>query len=361
MEKKPRMENMVKKEFFKNKKILITGNTGFLGGWLTLALLEKKSIVYGISNSISKYSLFKLLKLEKKIHFKKLDMNNYNNLKKYFKKKRFDIIIHLAAEPLVYKSLIHPKKTIENNFISTLNLIECVKNFRNLLFINFTTDKVYFNTDNKKNLFSEDSYIFGEDPYSFSKSCSDMLTRIWSHNFKSSIKFLNIRCGNIIGGFDWNEKRIVTDITNSLFKGRKLNLRKPNSVRPWIHVYEVINYLLNLVKNHFKIKKNYSAWNIGPNKTDAISVNILKNKFYQLHKKTNNAIVKKEKKIIEKNYLIINNNKIIKFLSKKFLLKLDKRIELTYNCYYEFYNNKKNISSFVNKEIKKHISNAIKN
>ena len=115
------------------------------------------------------------------------------------------------------------------------------------------------------------------------------------------------------------------------------------------------------MKNHFKIKKNYSAWNIGPNKTDAISVNILKNKFYQLHKKTNNAIVKKEKKIIEKNYLIINNNKIIKFLSKKFLLKLDKRIELTYNCYYEFYNNKKNISSFVNKEIKKHISNAIKN
>lgn len=346
---------MVKNNFYKNKKILITGNTGFLGAWLTIALLEKKSTIYGLSNSYEKNGLFKLLNLEKKINYQKLDIRNYKKLKDYFKKKKFDIIIHLAAEPLVFKSFLFPKATIENNFITTLNLIDCIKDFKNILFINFTTDKVYQNSGKKKNLFSEKSDTFGTDPYSFSKSCSDMLTHVWSKSLGSPIKFLNIRCGNIIGGLDWNEKRIITDIVNSLFNKKKLYLRQPSSIRPWIHVYEVINYLLNLIKNHKKIKQNYSAWNIGPNKQDAISVNILKNKFFKLHKIKNTTSIKKEKNIFDKKFLIIDNKKIINFLTNKYLFDLNKRIDLTYNCYKEFFNNKKNITSFAIKEIKKYI------
>ena len=349
------MEIMVTNNFFKNKKVLITGNTGFLGSWLTLALLEKKSKVYGISNNIHKDSLFSLLKLRKKIYFRKIDMRNYTKLNNFLKQKKFDIIIHLAAEPLVYKSFLFPKDTINNNFLTTLNLIDCIKKQKNVLLVNFTTDKVYQNLDKRKNLYSEDDYIYGSDPYSFSKSCSDMLTQTWSKNFKNSIKYLNIRCGNIIGGLDWNEKRIVTDIINSMFKKKKLYLRQPNSTRPWIHVYEVINYLFQLIKNHKKIKNKFSIWNIGPNKKDAVSVNILKNKFFRLNKKNNNIRKKKAVNILEKKYLVINNKKITNFLTKKFLFKLDKRVELTYKCYTKFFENRNNMSNFAKTEIKKYI------
>ena len=123
---------MVKNNFFKNKKILITGNTGFLGSWLTLALLEKQAKIYGISNSFHKNSLFNLLKLKNKIIFKKIDMKNHNKLKDYFKQKKFDIIVHLAAEPLVYKSFLFPKDAIDNNFITTLNLLDCIKKKKKL-------------------------------------------------------------------------------------------------------------------------------------------------------------------------------------------------------------------------------------
>ncbi len=356
MEKKSSMEKMVKNNFFENKKILITGNTGFLGSWLTLFLLSKKSKIFGISNSCNKKSLFKLLNLKNKINHFNFDLKDKTKVKKFFKNKNIDIVIHLAAEPLVYKSFKFPRETIENNFLTTINLLNELKSSKSKLFVNFTTDKVYKNLNKKKMYYQENSELFGSDPYSFSKSCSDMAVKMWSENIGNiSLKYINVRCGNIIGGSDWSKKRIVTDINNSLFKSQNLILRNPNSTRPWIHVFEVCNYLLELIRNNEKIKHNFSAWNIAPNKKDNKSVKWLAKKFLRLHSNKIKKIRLKKSDFKENLYLNIDNSKIKKFIKKDFLFKIDQRIYLTYEWYKYFFFNKKELNKYSLKQVDKFI------
>lgn len=343
--------------FFKKKRILITGNTGFLGSWLTLFLLTKNSSIYGISNTIPKGNLFKLLNLKKKIKFFKFDINNEKKLRNFFKKNKINVIIHLAAEPLVYKAYKYPKETIANNFLSTLNLLNLTKNFKNLIFINFTTDKVYENKNLKYLSYNENSPLMGGDPYSFSKSCSDSLTKIWSDNFNSKFKFINIRSGNILGGADWGKKRIVTDIINHMFLRKKLSVRQPLSTRPWIHVYEVCNYILKLIQNNNKIKSKFSAWNIGPNKNQIRSVKWLINEFFSFNKNNIYKIYKEKKYFSEKKYLVLDNKKILKFLGDSYLFDPTKRVELTYKWYELFFKNRKELKKYIDKEIIKYIVN----
>jgi CDP-glucose 4,6-dehydratase len=350
------MEKMVNKSFFYKKKILITGNTGFLGSWLTLFLLNKGASITGVSNSTNKDNLFKILNLKKKINYFHFNLKNEKKIQLFFKKKKFDIIIHLAAEPLVFKSFNFPKETIENNFLTTLKILKYVNNKKTKLFLNFTSDKVYKNLDKKNLSYKENSELFGSDPYSFSKSCSDMLVKMWSDNFKTSnIKYINVRCGNIIGGADWNEKRIVTDIIGCLFKNKKLALRNPKSTRPWIHVYEVCNYLLELIKNNKRVKDKYSAWNIGPDKSDNKNVKWITTSFFKQHGKKIKSIKYEKSKFKEKIYLNIDNSKINKFLIKKLRFRIEKRIQLTYEWYKEFFHNREQIAKYTINQINKFI------
>ena len=351
------MEQIKKKnflKFYKDKKILITGHTGFIGSWMVFYFLNLGSKIYGISNNRSnKNNIFNILKLKKKIRHFEFNLMHKKKISEVLKNK-FDVIIHLAAKPLVIEGYLKPEEYISNNVLSTLNIISSAKSAG--LFLNFTTDKVYKNNNKKKHWFSETDALGGEDPYSYSKTCADLLTKVWSNlNKNKNTKYCNVRSGNIIGGGDWNKNRIITDIVKLVFNNKKIKIRNPESTRPWMHVIEVCVCISILIERILKKKTKYSEWNIGPNKNNEKNVQWLINNSLKLFPKKKGRkyfIVSKSKKFKEKSYLRLNNDKIKKFINYKFKLKPIDRLALTLEWYKEFYSNKKNIYSLMNKQIK---------
>ena len=331
------MEKIKKiKFFFKNKNILITGNTGFIGSWLTLVLLNLGVKIIGVSkDSGEKNGLFKLARIKKKIIFYKINLASVD-IKKIISKNNINIIIHLAADPLVYEGIQNPHKVIKNNILSTLNVINSIKK-RKILFINFTTDKVYANREKIKKYFKEDDPLKGDDPYSFSKVSSDMLTEMWSKQSKN-IKFINLRCGNVVGGGDWKKTRIVTDIVKSFFEKKKLLIRNLNSIRPWIHVLEVCNILNLLIYKLYNLNFSFKSFNISPAivKKEKITVNKILNIFEKkFHSKFNYRI---KKQFNEKKNLMLDSLKIKNFLKLNYYFNANDRFNLTFDWYEKFYN-----------------------
>ena len=343
------MERLINiKKFFHKKKILITGNTGFIGSWLTIVLLRYNSEITGVSkNKNNKYNMFKLFNLENKIKYFQFDLSNVNKTKKFLKKNTFNIIIHLAAEPLIIDGLKNPNQIIKNNFLSTLNLINNIKNKKTLL-VNFTTDKVYSNKNTKKK-FKEDDFLNGDDPYSYSKVCVDMLTKMWTKNFYN-FKCINIRCGNVIGGGDWNKKRLIPDLVKSIYENKKLTLRNLNSTRPWIFILELCNLMLLLIKKKYKSKKVYDEFNICPNNHNQKNIKWILNFFEINIKRKINYRYKKE--FNEKIFLQLNNTKIKKYLKLNYRINDIKRFKETFDWYYMFYNEKNNLYLKVKKYLK---------
>ena len=341
------------KSFFYNKRILITGHTGFVGSWVTFYFLKLGCKITGISTyNSNQNNIFNILKIKKKINHHSFDLLKKNQLKKISKKK-FDIVLHLAAKPLVFESFNKPDIYIKNNILSTLNLIKEIKKTK--IFINFTTDKVYKNINKKNYRFKETDELGGDDPYSFSKTCSDLLTKMWSiFNPKNKIKYCNIRSGNIIGGGDWNKKRIMSDIINLLYSNKKLYVRNRYSTRPWIHVIEVCICISRLIHRLYKEKDTYTEWNIGPNNNDSKNIFWIVNQSLKISKKEylkKNVIYLKKKKFIEKNYLKLNNQKIKNRLKFNFKIKFYERLKLTIDWFNSFYYNQSDLENLMIKQI----------
>jgi CDP-glucose 4,6-dehydratase len=324
-------------KFFKNKKILITGNTGFIGSWLTIVLLKHGAKITGISKDTGETNgLFKILKIKNDIHFKLLDLTHEKKTANFLKGKNFDIIIHLAAEPLVYDGYKNPNKVIKNNIFSTINLFNYIKNKKTFL-VNFTTDKVYFNDNKRNKYFTENDILYGEDPYSFSKVVTDMMGKMWSHNFKPT-KIINVRCGNVIGGADWKQKRLIPDIIKNHYQKKKLDIRNLNSTRPWVHILEVSNILLLLIKKKFNKNFQFDVFNISPNIGGEKNVKWIINYFEKNSKTKLNYALKNIFK--EKINLKLSNKKVYNYLKFKKKLSVDKRFELTFDWYNHFFKNK---------------------
>ena len=255
--------------FFKRKKVLITGHTGFKGAWLCIMLNNLGAKIYGISLKPEKNSLFQKAKIFNIIKKSIIcDINDKKSLKKNLDKIKPNIIIHLAAQSLVIKGYENPSLTYKTNLMGTLNVLECskkIKNLKKILIV--TTDKVYDVT--QKKLFKEDDKMFGRDPYSASKVCVEHLVYSHKHsyfdNLKKSLDILIGRSGNVIGGGDIGKYRIVPDLTRAIKHQKILYIRNPNSIRPWQHVLEPLyGYLLLISAKNIK-KSNY-AWNFGPDK-----------------------------------------------------------------------------------------------
>ena len=231
------------KKIFKNEKVLITGHTGFKGTYLTFFLNYLGSKIIGISDK--KYKNFIDLKLDKKINNQIFDLTNKKKLEKNLLKFKPKYIFHLAAQSLVFKAYDDPILTWNSNLVATINLLNCVKKIRSVKYvIIITTDKVYEN-DEKFKFRKESDHLMGDNSYSMSKVGVENFVKFYCKENKK-IKIITIRAGNVIGGGDWGEKRLVPDIARSLIKKKQFEFRSNKAVRPWIHVLDCIHSYLFL-------------------------------------------------------------------------------------------------------------------
>ena len=262
--------------FWKNKKVLLTGHTGFKGSWLSTWLKKLGAELIGISKDTPTVpSLFELAQVSQKMVSITGDINEIDDLEKIVSKYKPEIVIHMAAQSLVRKSYESPIDTFTTNVIGTANLLDVVKRIGGTrVFINVTSDKCYANT-NQVNGFSEDSPMGGYDPYSSSKGCAELVTSAYRRSFlqNQGIGLASVRAGNVIGGGDWAENRLIPDILRSFEKNKSVVIRNPKATRPWQHVLEPLSGYLILAQKMYDDKNKYAeGWNFGPNEKDVKSV-----------------------------------------------------------------------------------------
>lgn len=317
------MDYKIAKKFWKNKKVFVTGHTGFKGSWLCIFLKYLGAEVTGYSLKPDNFpNLYKLAGIEKVIKKSIIaDIRDYKKLYYEIKKSKATIVFHLAAQPLVRLSYIHPKDTFDTNFTGTLNLLQSIRKLRSIKTgIIITTDKVYDITKNK--IFKETDSLGGLDPYSSSKVCVEMLFNSYNKSFFSNTKkkIATVRAGNVIGGGDYSLDRLIPDIYKSAGRKKNIYLRNPNSVRPWQHVLEPLSGYLLLAQNIHKkkLKKIEQNWNFGPNISCCKSVRYLTN-YISKHLKIKVLILKKRQKIFkpETTILRLSNYKAKKLLNWK--------------------------------------------
>ena len=265
---------MKNNHFWKNKKIFITGHTGFKGTWLLISLLEMGAEVFGYSLEADKKSLYNSVekKIENKFTHHVSNILDLEDLKSSINNFKPDIIIHLAAQSLVRKSYRTPLLTWETNVLGSLNILEASKVLKNKCsIVMITTDKVYKNNEWTYG-YRENDPLGGQDPYSASKAATEIAISSWRSSFCNKLTNENLiissaRSGNVIGGGDWSEDRIIPDIVSSLIKKRKISIRNPSSNRPWQHVLEPLNGYLILAERLYELSssEDYEEFNFGPN------------------------------------------------------------------------------------------------
>ena len=325
---------------FKGKKIFITGHTGFKGSWLTFLFDQFGAITKGYSlepNTIP--SLYTNLTFSNKHFSVYSDINDYNCLRKEVKSFEPDFIFHLAAQPIVLKSYEDPKITFETNFNGTLNLLEVLRKLElpcTAIFI--TTDKVYENKE-LNFPFSEEDNFGGKDPYSASKAACELLIHSYHNSFfkDSKINITSVRAGNVIGGGDWSENRLIPDIIRSVFENKPLEIRNLHSTRPWQHVLEPLYGYLILAKVLSEDPSSYlGAWNFGPETGDVKTVKeiieIAKANNFQIKAEIASTTEKKEA-----NYLSLNIDKAKNKLKWNPKWDSEVAIQQSLNWYQKFY------------------------
>jgi len=341
-----------KNNFWKNKKVFITGHTGFKGSWIFFYLIKKGAKVHGYSLNYARNSNI----FSKKIYKNKQtinDINNYRILEKSILKFKPHVIIHLAAKALVLNSYRESYQTFYTNIVGTLNILEISKRLKNLKSLCvITTDKVYDEKFGVK-FFNEEDRLGGKDPYSSSKVSVEIIVNSYYESFykEKKISLFSVRAGNVIGGGDWSESRLIPDIVRSSRNKKILKLRNPFHVRPWQHVLDVTNGYLKLIE--FSFNKNLNGgWNIGPKRKNEKNVLEMVKIF---NKKLNfNYTISKVNKIrkYESFFLQLDNKKILKTIGWKCKLDLNKTINWAVEWYIS---RNKNVLSRTQYQIDKYI------
>ena len=259
--------------FYKGKKILITGNTGFKGSWITQMLLLMGADVTGIAlEPVTDPNLYELLNQRQNINEYIADIRDYDRLLRIFKAEKPEIVFHLAAQPIVLESYRNPRNTYDVNVMGTVNVCECIRNTECVSsFVNVTTDKVYLNNE-WEFPYRETDWLDGYEPYSNSKSCSELVTASYIRSFfgERQIAVSTCRAGNVIGGGDFSEFRIIPDCFRDTVAGRKIAVRNPDSVRPYQHILEAISFYIMVAERQMQDKAFAGSYNVGPEYLDCL-------------------------------------------------------------------------------------------
>lgn len=263
---------------YKGKKVFITGHTGFKGSWLCLWLYSLGAKVTGYAlNPPTNPSLYELCKIDRLVISIIADVRDSQALTQAMVAANPEIVIHMAAQPLVRESYKNPVETYSINVMGTVNLFEAVRNCKNVrAVINVTTDKCYENKEWYWG-YRENEPLGGYDPYSNSKACSELVTSAYRNSFFNvqdhqlhHVGMGSARAGNVIGGGDWAQDRLIPDCVRALLKGEKIVIRNPNAIRPWQHVLEPLSgYLMLAQKLHENGPRYAGGWNFGPHDDDA--------------------------------------------------------------------------------------------
>lgn len=281
------MENMVMdKMFFKDKRIFVTGHTGFKGTWLCKMLELAGADLTGyslLSPTAEGKKIFQLSGVEAGMKSIIGDIRNIEALKQVFEKAKPEIVIHLAAQPIVLESYKDPVGTYQTNVMGTVNILECVRNSDCVKsFLNVTTDKVYENKEWAWG-YRENEPLDGYDPYSNSKSCSELVTHSYKNSFfaDGSVAISTARAGNVIGGGDFAENRIIPDSIRAAYEGKTIEVRNPYSTRPYQHVLEPLYAYLMIAQAQYQDSKYAGYYNVGPDDCDCLSTGDLVDLFCQ--------------------------------------------------------------------------------
>lgn len=348
--------------FLKGKRVLLSGHTGFKGGWLAEILLGLGAEVIGYSLAPNtKPSLHALLNLTERTDEHIKDIRDLSQLETVFKKEKPEILFHLAAQPLVRESYEQPIETFSANVMGTANVLECIRKTQSVkAAVIVTTDKVYEN----KNIdvpYKETDELGGYDPYSSSKTCAEFVTRSYIRSYFNPLEGMpktliaTARAGNVIGGGDWSKDRLVPDIIRAVIeRDEEVVLRNPEAVRPWQHVLDpVFGYISLAEKLYQKDSSAVGAWNFAPDEQSFITTE-------ELTKKTINALgkgsytVKREKGKHEMKLLKLDASKAKASLGWKPRLGIDEGIAWTMEWYTAAYSNK-NMEAITRKQIEKYM------
>lgn len=339
---------------YKDKTVLITGNTGFKGAWLSIFLNRLGANVFGISDkSLGPDSIFEVCHVSKISETFYLDIRNQSELQNKILEIKPDYIFHLAAQALVHTSYDNPIETFEVNSIGTLNILESLRSYdKDLILTLITSDKVYRNIEVVWG-YRENDEIGGEDPYSASKGAAEIIINSYIKSFfknNNKIKINIARAGNVIGGGDWSENRIVPDCINSLRNKRKLVIRNPNATRPWQHVLEPIGGYLLLAQSSNSFNINHEAYNFGPPSNQNYSVEDLINQFAKhfpsLSFEVHHSDIKPEAGLLK-----LNCDKALSELGWSPILNFEETVEFTAAWYDEFFKNPDNLLEFTEEQI----------
>lgn len=264
-------------KFWKNKKVLVTGHTGFKGSWLSEWLLQMGAKVSGYSLAPeTQPNLFGILELEKRTQSKIGDIRNYSAFASAVAEFEPEIVFHLAAQALVRRSYNDPIETYSTNVMGTVNTLEIIRKTESVrTAVVVTSDKCYENLEQNR-AFAETDAMGGHDPYSNSKGCAELVVSAYRNSYFSDgrVKLASARAGNVIGGGDWSEDRLIPDMVRAFQGQRAVQIRNPNSVRPWQHVLDPVSGYLSLAQALASEngEKFTSGWNFGPDEEDAKTV-----------------------------------------------------------------------------------------
>ncbi len=347
------------REHFNNKKVVITGHTGFKGSWLSIWLNQLKADLYGISlDPPTEPSHYNMLGISKLITDIRLDIKNREKLNDIFNEIKPDYIFHLAAQSLVKTAYEDPINTWETNLMGTINVLDCVRNFKHKCSaVIITSDKCYDNQEVARG-YKETDRMGGTDPYSASKGSSELAFNSFFQSYIRDknllIRIASARAGNVIGGGDWAENRIVPDCIKKWSSNKTVDIRNPNSTRPWQHVLEPLSgYLTLAIQLNQNESLNGESFNFGPPDSNDFTVKELVDQMSQIWGESSWNDVSGDEQLKESNLLKLDCEKALKRLNWHSTLNFNQTLEFTVNWYKSYFKNNASVFELTLDQIQK--------